>query len=108
MSTRSSVRNRHLQAKADLARYYELLDKTLNTMVFTAMEADDIYAACQFVNFNKLEVIALLWALLDSYAHQEGKDLSTLVDKLKSLSLAQKTAIVDQVERHWYARSEGT
>lgn len=93
-------------AKRDLERYYAMLAATLQTVDLSEGEA---LVLCDCLNgiLHESFSIGLLWAEVDEGIRFDGLgtkwavDGPALIEKLRSLTLAQSYALIDAVERWW-------
>lgn len=93
-------------ASRDLARYYELLRRSLPT--FTREEAGAICDACNGTLWEPWSM-SLLWADVadcEGLGEKWGIDQAALVARLRGLTYPELVATADAVERFW--TSSGT
>jgi hypothetical protein len=100
-------------AQRDLARYYELLRRTLERLPsFTEGEASLIVDACNGW-FVEPHTAPLLWAQVDDAIRDEGLDQkwgvdgAAVVTLLRALSPWESLAVCDAAERAWRLLSAG-
>ena len=94
-------------ASRDLERYFLLIDRTLQGIVFTVAEASAIVDACNgtfWDTFSLFDGLAL--GLEDAISGDQldakwGIDGERLLAKLRALEPVQHLAIVDAIERFW-------
>ena len=96
-------------AARDLERYYRLVERTLQGIVFSVAEASAIVDACNgtfWDSFSLFDGLAL--GLEDAISGDQldqkwGIDGERLLAKLRALEPVQHLAIVDAIERFWVA-----
>jgi hypothetical protein len=93
----------------DLERYYRLIDRTLQGVVFSVAEASVIVDACNGTYWDTFSLFdGLALGLEDAISGDQldqkwGIDGERLLAKLRALEPAQHLAIVDAIERFWHA-----
>ena len=85
--------NRNETAQRDLARDYDLLDRSLATLDFTANEAVLVVDALWSTHFDAGTIAALPYGVADAGAPDD------LTARLERTSYLQRLAIVDAIER---------
>lgn len=96
-------------AYRDLERYYRLIDRTLQGVVFSVAEASAIVDACNGTFWDSSNLFdGLALGLEDAISGDQldqkwGIDGERLLAKLRALEPVQHLAIVDAIERFWNA-----
>ena len=96
-------------AVRDLERYYRLVDRTLQSVIFSNAEASAIVDACNgtiWDTFSLFDGLAL--SIEDAISLEQidvkwGIDGERLLAKVRALEPVQHLAIVDAIERFWIA-----
>lgn len=94
-------------ASRDLERYYRLIDRALQGIVFTVAEASAIVDACNGTFWDTHSLFdGLALGLEDAISGDQldekwGIDGERLLAKLRALEPVQHLAIVDAIERFW-------
>lgn len=94
-------------ASRDLDRYYRLIDRTLQGIVFSVAEASAIVDACNGTFWDVASLFdGLALGLEDAISGDQldekwGIDGEQLLAKLRALEPVQHLAIVDAIERFW-------
>ena len=90
--------NVHQTARRDLERYYGALRRSLPK--FDESGATLLVSALNGV-ITTPETVSLLWATVDDFARQYGKNAEPLVARLRALRPFELLAVVDACERFW-------
>ncbi len=94
-------------AARDLERYYRLVERTLQGIVFSVAEASAIVDACNGTFWDSYSLFdGLALGLEDAISGDQldqkwGIDGERLLAKLRALEPVQHLAIVDAIERFW-------
>lgn len=112
LAARGDDAERNETARRDLARYYEALDRELQSLAFTHAEASLLADALNGTLWD-VQSIPLLWAQVDDairlndLAAKWGVPGEAFVARLRDLTYTQSLAIIDGCERAWRSASDG-
>lgn len=103
-----------LVARRQLERFHALLDDSLadarEALALTPSEAGFLAAIANGV-FWELSSARLVWAEVldadDALAAEWGVDKAALAERLRALSVAQRLAVIDALERWWARGGDG-
>lgn len=103
-----------LVARRQLERFHALLDDSLvdarEALRLTPSEAGFLAAIANGVSWE-LSSARLVWAEVldadDALAAEWGVDKETLAERLRALSVAQRLAVIDALERWWARAGDG-
>jgi hypothetical protein len=93
--------NQHRVGKRDLLRYYALLECSRNKLDFTEAEARALVEAIHKVRTIDVSPKDAWITFLHGVGPKLTPEQMKLSDKLRELSAAEATAMVDAVERYW-------
>lgn len=106
LAARGDDAERNETARRDLARYYEALDRELQSLAFTHAEASLLADALNGTLWD-VQSIPLLWAQVDDAIRDGALDTKwdvhrdDFVARLRALTYTQALSVIDACERFW-------